>query len=231
MLRYYFCVGDIGFFSDPYPSALLKEYAHRHDVAVVLTNHVSDAVSDDDTWRGGGGGDTACFNVRQRRLFGPAGDLRSSGRAVVPSLGLFWANCVNTRVFLSRSGGSAGGYDGGGGGGGALTGAGGGVRRRAQVVFSSHLPAGGRTSGWADGAARSVGGEVGCAACEFDVREDGVWWGGRGDFLSLLFNFFVFFFFVGSCSNSSRRNSNRSNVCQWFLQRVKCPSHFKMTTV
>jgi hypothetical protein len=29
-------------------AALLKEYAHRHDVAVVLTNHVSDAVTNDD---------------------------------------------------------------------------------------------------------------------------------------------------------------------------------------
>ena len=65
---------------------------------------------------------------------GAAGDVRSSGRAVAPSLGLFWANCVNTRVFLSRTGGSAGGFGGGEGvGGGGVVG---GVRRTARIVFS-----------------------------------------------------------------------------------------------
>ena len=37
--------------------------------AVVLTNHVSDAVTDDAAGVGGGGG-VNFFNVKQRRLFG-----------------------------------------------------------------------------------------------------------------------------------------------------------------
>ena len=78
-------------------AALIGEYAHRADVAVIVTNHVSDAV------RNEGVGSSAGEN-KQRRLFGPSGDLRSSGRSVAPSLGLFWANCVNTRLFLSRTG-------------------------------------------------------------------------------------------------------------------------------
>jgi hypothetical protein len=59
---------------------------------------------------------------------------------VVPSLGLFWANCVNTRVFLSRGGGSAGGYDdgnGGGGGGGGLVGRVGGGHPGVTTLFCS----------------------------------------------------------------------------------------------
>ena len=43
--------------------------------------------------------------------------LTSSGRAVVPALGLAWANCVNARVFLSKDAGPGGHsrvmYDGG----------------------------------------------------------------------------------------------------------------------
>ena len=144
-------------------AALISEYAHRADVAVVVTNHVSDAVRDDG--RGG-------FDSRQRRLFGPSGDLRSSGRPVQPALGLFWANCVNTRVFLSRTGGSAGGYDNDGRVGLVDSGGTAVVRRHASVVFSSHLPStapawgGALDDGWGSSAVRP---------CEFEVREDGVW--------------------------------------------------------
>ena len=160
-------------------AALLREYAHKHDLAVVLTNHVVDAVAPDQRKSAGfaAGGTTApgsapgpgtgtgshdFFGPRQRRLFGAAGDVRSSGRAVAPSLGLFWANCVNTRVFLSRTGGSAGGFGGGEGvGGGGVVG---GVRRTARIVFSAHLPV---AAGWGDG--------VGPPPCDFEVREDGTW--------------------------------------------------------
>ena len=44
----------------------------------------------------------------------------------------------------------------------------GGVRRRAQVVFSPHLPAG--AGGRLGGDEEDEG-----AACDFEVREDGVW--------------------------------------------------------
>jgi DNA-repair protein XRCC3 len=141
-------------------AALVSEYAHRADVAVVVTNHVSDAVMDDGP--GGRGG----FDSRQRRLFGPSGDLRSSGRPVQPALGLFWANCVNTRVFLSRTGGSAGGYDNDGGFDSGRV-----VRRHASVVFSSYLP----STSPAGGAADDGWGSSAVRPCEFEVREDGVW--------------------------------------------------------
>tara|TARA_B110000003_G_scaffold78927_1_gene80441 strand:- start:9 stop:1175 length:1167 start_codon:yes stop_codon:yes gene_type:complete len=139
-------------------AALIGEYAHRADVAVIVTNHVSDAV------RNEGVGSSSGEN-KQRRLFGPSGDLRSSGRSVAPSLGLFWANCVNTRLFLSRTGGSAGGYDN------AARGAGPAVRRHASVVFSSHLPSTSPVSGSVD----DGWGSSSVHPCEFEVREDGVW--------------------------------------------------------
>ena len=157
-------------------AALLREYAHKHDLAVVLTNHVVDAVTPDQgngprgfagagttgRGRGPGSGSHDFSGPRQRRLFGAAGDVRSSGRAVAPSLGLFWANCVNTRVFLSRTGGSAGGFGGGEGvGGGGTVG---GVRRTARIVFpriSSRRGMGGR--------------QCGPPPCAFEVREDGTW--------------------------------------------------------
>jgi RecA/RadA recombinase len=47
-------------------AALLREYAHRHDIAVVVTNHVVDAVTNDDT--------TTSYvqrNEKRQKLFGP----------------------------------------------------------------------------------------------------------------------------------------------------------------
>jgi DNA-repair protein XRCC3 len=135
-------------------AALLREYAHRHDIAVVVTNHVVDAVTNDDT--------TTSYvqrNEKRQKLFGPMSDVFSSGRFVKPALGLFWANCVNTRLFLRRSGGSAGGFGGfeGVGGGGVV----GGVTRSASVVFSSHLP-------------HSRDADEGGAPMKFVVRREGV---------------------------------------------------------
>jgi DNA-repair protein XRCC3 len=56
--------------------------------------------------------------------------LRSSGRRVMPALGLHWAHCVDTRLFLSR-GSRAGALE-----------VGVAVRRRLRVVFAPHLPPG-----------------------------------------------------------------------------------------
>jgi len=58
------------------------------------------------------------------------GPLRSSGRRVMPALGLFWAHCVTTRLFLSRATPA-----------GALA-PGAPVRRRLRVVFAPHLAPG-----------------------------------------------------------------------------------------
>lgn len=59
--------------------------------------------------------------------------LWSSGRMVAPAMGLSWANCVNTRIFLSRSDEvmAAG-----------INGAEAIVRtkRRMEVVFAPHVP-------------------------------------------------------------------------------------------
>ena len=142
-------------------AALLREYAHRHDVAVVVTNHVVDAVRADAAPIVSAAG--GLVRTRDRNdaatILGPAGEASSSGRPVTPALGLFWANCVNTRLFLRRSGGSAGGFGGGEGvGGGGVVG---GVTREARVVFSSHLP-------------HSKDADEGGAPMAFVVREEGV---------------------------------------------------------
>ena len=150
-------------------AALLREYAHRYDLCVVVTNHVVDVVEDGDAVPG----ETRAARVsasasrrrRQRRLFGPSGEMSSSGRRVAPSLGLFWANCVNTRMFLSRTCGAAGGGFGGGKEKGES-----GARREASIVFSSHLPPS-RGDDGDDGG----GGGGGGGAVRFEVRENGVW--------------------------------------------------------
>jgi DNA-repair protein XRCC3 len=133
-------------------AALLREYAHRHEICVVVTNHVVDHV--DDSRR-----NDANPKVNHRNVFGPPGVLTTSGRNVTPALGLFWANCVNSRIFLKRTGGSASGFGGneGVGGGGVV----GGVTRHASVVFSSHLPHG-----------KDV--NEGGASVRFEVRKQGV---------------------------------------------------------
>ena len=126
-------------------SALLREYAHKHDVAVVVTNHVRDEFEDDkrgdkgsNLGGGGGGGNRHSYakpngGASLRDALGPAGRTRAGGRDATPTLGLHWANCVNSRIFLSRD---------------RSAGVGGGeVRRSARVVFSSHLPTEGERGG------------------------------------------------------------------------------------
>jgi len=142
-------------------AALLREYAHRHDIAVVVTNHVVDVFGNsEDNARSDSHADQSCGPLlKKQNVFGPAGVVSSSGRDVAPALGLFWANCVNTRLFLRRSGGSAGGFGGGEGvGGGGVVG---GVTREACVVFSSHLP-------------HCRDAEEGGAPIPFVVRKEGV---------------------------------------------------------
>ena len=69
---------------------------------VVVTNQVVDVVEGD-------AGNTVAW---------------SSGRRVSPALGIAWANCVNTRLFLMRE----------------VDGASGTERRRMNVAFAPHLP-------------------------------------------------------------------------------------------
>ena len=64
-------------------AAVLKHIAHTHGCAVVVVNQVTDVV-----------------DVAPVHTAGLA--LASSGRAVAPALGLAWANCVTTRLFLAR---------------------------------------------------------------------------------------------------------------------------------
>ena len=137
-----------------------SRYAHRHDVAVVVTNHVVDAF--------GGENDNAepadlkrlKDHSKKKNVFGPAGALSSSGRDVAPALGLFWANCVNTRLFLRRSGGSAGGFGGGEGvGGGGVVGGGHARGVRGVLVAPAALQGrGGRRR--ADAVRRAKGGRL-----------------------------------------------------------------------
>ncbi|KAL3532819.1 hypothetical protein ACH5RR_006340 [Cinchona calisaya] len=64
----------------------LKTQARRFGLAVVVTNQVKDSVNSSDGVRVG---NSRC--------------LYSSGRRVAAAFGLSWANCVNTRLFLSRN--------------------------------------------------------------------------------------------------------------------------------
>ncbi|KVI11807.1 DNA repair protein XRCC3 homolog [Cynara cardunculus var. scolymus] len=69
-------------------SSLLKSHAKRFGIAIVLTNQVVDSIEDNEGSSG----------IRVGNLEW----LYTSGRRVWPALGLSWANCVNSRLFLSR---------------------------------------------------------------------------------------------------------------------------------
>lgn len=69
-------------------SGKLRGLASKFGVAVVVTNQVVDSMESSDGMN--------CLRV------GNLGRLFSSGRQVSPALGLSWANCVNSRIFLSR---------------------------------------------------------------------------------------------------------------------------------
>ncbi|CAI9098511.1 OLC1v1035176C1 [Oldenlandia corymbosa var. corymbosa] len=96
-------------------SSKLKAQARRFGLAVVVTNQVTDNVSSSDGMR-----------------IGNSGWLYSSGRKVCAALGLSWANCVNTRLFLSRNDEIIGEDDGD-----ILSTR---TRRYISVVFAPHLP-------------------------------------------------------------------------------------------
>ncbi|OIV98246.1 hypothetical protein TanjilG_14835 [Lupinus angustifolius] len=96
-------------------SGALKSLAKRYGLAVMVTNQVVDMI----------GG--ACQGITGMRI-GNLSELYSSGRQICPALGLAWANCINSRLFLSRDQ--------------AVNGIGEVYqRRRLSVVFAPHLPA------------------------------------------------------------------------------------------
>ncbi|XP_044463423.1 DNA repair protein XRCC3 homolog isoform X2 [Mangifera indica] len=70
-------------------SGKLKAMAVGFGLAVVVTNQVVDLVAPNE-------------GINGLRI-GNLGCLYSSGRQVCPALGLAWANCVNSRLFLSRN--------------------------------------------------------------------------------------------------------------------------------
>ncbi|KAL5721061.1 hypothetical protein ACHQM5_013667 [Ranunculus cassubicifolius] len=95
----------------------LKVLGKRFDLAVFVTNQVVDLIGND-----------GLNGIK----IGNLGCLYTSGRRVCPALGLSWANCVNTRLFLSRNDESAG----------EETESIGCVktRRKLHVLFAPHLP-------------------------------------------------------------------------------------------
>ncbi|GLU20908.1 hypothetical protein SLE2022_370840 [Rubroshorea leprosula] len=118
-------------------SAKLKALAKRFNLAVLVTNQVVDLVVPDE-------------GINGLRI-GNLGCLYSSGRRVCPALGLAWANCVNSRLFLSRyeevvheENGKS--YEETGG---VLKQ----MRRQLHVVFAPHLPG---------------------SSCEFVIKKEGV---------------------------------------------------------
>lgn len=68
----------------------LKQLAYAYQLAVVVTNQVTDYFADH---RG-------TFNRKDTATGGAA--MMTSGREVLPSLGLSWSNCINQRLLLSR---------------------------------------------------------------------------------------------------------------------------------
>ncbi|KAI3801636.1 hypothetical protein L1987_29745 [Smallanthus sonchifolius] len=119
-------------------SSVLKSHAKRFGIAVVVTNQVVDLFDGNEEGSG----------VRVGNLEW----LYTSGRRVCPALGLSWANCVNSRVFLSRRevvegvenqlpDGDCSGFDKKE------------KRRELHVVFAPHLP---------------------YSSCEFVIRKEGV---------------------------------------------------------
>lgn len=103
----------------------LKSIAKRFSLAIVVTNQVVDLIDSD----GANGLQVGNF-----------GYLYSSGRRVCPALGLSWANCINSRLFLSRCNeagriATSGSEDQSCGELGVMM-----MKRRMQVVFAPHLP-------------------------------------------------------------------------------------------
>lgn len=117
-------------------SSKLKSQANRFGLAVVVTNQVVDFVGD---------------GLNGMRI-GNLDSLYSSGRRVCPALGLSWANCINSRLFLSRNeeilGKETGSVDVGDDNFFHRQ-----TKRQIHVVFAPHLPE---------------------SSCEFAIRREGV---------------------------------------------------------
>jgi RecA/RadA recombinase len=73
-------------------SSKLKCFAHKFNLAVVVTNQVVDCIDSE--------GSKGPVNDLQ---LGNFTSLVSSGRRVLPALGLSWSHCINIRLFLSRT--------------------------------------------------------------------------------------------------------------------------------
>lgn len=119
-------------------SSKLKAQAKRFNLAILLTNQVVDFMG-------------SMEGVNGLRI-GNFGFLCSSDRRVCASLGLSWANCVNSRLFLSRHEEvvreDKSMVDEGG-----LKCVGTRTRRQIQVVFAPHLPE---------------------SSCKFEIKREGV---------------------------------------------------------
>ena len=68
-------------------SSILRRYADEFDLAVVVTNQIVDAMKSSSS---AAAGHSAGL------------ELLSSGREMMPALGLSWASCINCRIFLSK---------------------------------------------------------------------------------------------------------------------------------
>ncbi|MEW5308004.1 MAG: hypothetical protein WDW36_010368 [Sanguina aurantia] len=103
-------------------SARLKRLADVYNLAVLVVNQVVD-VFEKDGGTGSAAVEAASRSARAPSIMSSAHPLTSSGRQVLPALGLAWSNCVNTRLFLSRE-----------------VGLDRSIARKLQVVWASHLP-------------------------------------------------------------------------------------------
>ena len=74
-------------------SSLLKQLAETFHVAVIVTNQVTEVMTDVH-------GNSLRREDEQILQSCPA--MLSYGRPLLPALGLSWSHCVNTRIFLSR---------------------------------------------------------------------------------------------------------------------------------
>lgn len=101
-------------------SSKLKSQAKQFGLAVLVTNQVVDLVG-------------SCEGMNGLRV-GNLGYLYTSGRRVCPALGLSWANCVNSRLFLSRNEEIVGEVSGSDNSIGRRT------KRQLHVIFAPHLP-------------------------------------------------------------------------------------------
>jgi len=69
---------------------LRRRYADEYNIIVLVTNQIMDALQPESCSGGVRTGQTGGLQ------------LISSGREVIPALGLAWSNCVNSRIFLSK---------------------------------------------------------------------------------------------------------------------------------